>query len=44
MKNILIISSSPRRNGNSGILCDRFTQGAKDAGNSVEKIFLADYN
>lgn len=44
MKNILIISSSPRRNGNSDILCDRFTQGAKDTGNSVEKIFLADYN
>lgn len=32
MKNILIISSSPRRNGNSDILCDRFTQGAKEAG------------
>ncbi len=44
MKNILIISSSPRRNGNSEILCDRFAQGAKDAGNSVEKVFLADYN
>ena len=44
MKNILIISSSPRRNGNSDILCDRFAQGAKDAGNSVEKIFLAYYN
>ena len=44
MKNILIISSSPRRNGNSDLLCDRFAEGAKDAGNSVEKIFLADYS
>ena len=42
MKNILILSSSPRRGGNSDTLCDEFTQGAMEAGNHVEKIFLRD--
>ena len=42
MKNILIISSSPRRNGNSDLLCDEFMKGALEAGNDVEKVFLAD--
>lgn len=41
-KKILIISSSPRRKGNSDMLCDEFMLGAKEAGNQVEKIFLAD--
>jgi multimeric flavodoxin WrbA len=41
VKNILIISSSPRKNGNSDILCDRFAQGATESGNNVEKIFLS---
>ena len=41
MKNVLIISASPRKNGNSDILCDRFAQGATESGNKVEKIFLA---
>jgi multimeric flavodoxin WrbA len=44
MKNVLIISASPRKNGNSDILCDRFAQGAKESGNSVEKVFLASKN
>lgn len=42
-KKILIISSSPRRNSNSDSLCDEFMRGAKEAGNNVEKIRLADY-
>lgn len=42
MKNILILSSSPRRAGNSDTLCNEFMRGAKDAGHSVEKIFLRD--
>lgn len=42
MKNILIISSSPRKNGNSDTLCNEFAKGAKESGNNVEKIFLAD--
>jgi len=41
-KNILIISSSPRKNGNSDILCDEFMRGAITAGHHVEKIRLAD--
>ena len=42
MKNVLILSGSPRRNGNSDMLCDRFTLGAREAGHNVEKIFLRD--
>lgn len=30
MKNILILSSSPRRGGNSDTLCDEFLHGATD--------------
>ena len=41
-KNILIISTSPRKNGNSEMLADAFLNGARDAGNSVEKISLYD--
>lgn len=44
MKNVLIISASPRKNGNSDILCDRFAEGAKESGNKVEKVFLASKN
>jgi multimeric flavodoxin WrbA len=40
MKKVLIISASPRKGGNSDILCDRFAQGALEAGHEVEKIFL----
>ena len=41
-KKILILSGSPRRGGNSDLLCDEFSRGAEDAGNNVEKIFLRD--
>ena len=41
-KNVVILSASPRRNGNSDILCDEFMKGAIEAGNEVEKIFLID--
>ena len=37
-KKVLIISSSPRKGGNSDTLCDKFMEGAKSAGNEVEKI------
>lgn len=39
-KKILIISSSPRKGGNSDILCDEFAKGAIEAGHSAEKISL----
>lgn len=42
MKNVLIISASPRKHGNSDTLCDYFAKGAQESGNHVEKIFLAE--
>ncbi len=41
-KKVLILSSSPRKGGNSDLLCDEFFKGAREAGNDVEKIFLKD--
>lgn len=40
MKNVLIISASPRKGGNSDLLCDQFLQGAQEAGHKVEKVNL----
>ena len=42
MKKVLIISSSPRKGGNSDLLCDEFARGAAEAGHEVEKIRLAE--
>jgi multimeric flavodoxin WrbA len=39
---VLAISASPRKAGNSDSLCDRFLQGALEAGHKSEKIFLRD--
>ena len=39
-KKDLILSGSPRRNGNSDLLCDEFLRGARESGNQAEKIFL----
>ena len=41
MKKVLILSGSPRKGGNSDLLCDEFARGAKDSGNEVEIIFVA---
>ena len=41
MKNVLILSGSPRKGGNSDLLCDEFMRGAKEAGNNVTKINVA---
>jgi multimeric flavodoxin WrbA len=38
MKKVLILSGSPRKGGNSDILCDQFAKGALENGNQVEKI------
>ena len=43
-KKVLILSGSPRRGGNSDLLCDQFLLGATDAGNETEKIFIQDKN
>ena len=42
MKNILILSSSPRKNGNSDILCEQFIKGAEESGHNTEKIYISD--
>jgi multimeric flavodoxin WrbA len=42
IRSILVLSSSPRRGGNSDLLCDQFILGAKEAGHLTEKIFLKD--
>ena len=41
-KKVLILSSSPRRGGNSDTLCDEFMRGAIESGNEAEKVFLRD--
>lgn len=40
-KKVLILSGSPRKGGNSDLLCDEFARGAREAGHDVEKIFIA---
>lgn len=40
-KKVLILSGSPRKGGNSDLLCDEFIRGAKEAGNETEKIRVA---
>ncbi len=42
MKKVLILAGSPRKNGNSSLLCREFERGCKDAGNDVEVIYLRD--
>lgn len=37
-KKILVLSGSPRKQGNSDLLCDEFMRGAVQAGHDVEKI------
>ena len=41
-KNVLILSGSPRKGGNSDLLCDEFLRGAVEAGHTVEKIRVAE--
>lgn len=41
-KNILVISTSPRKGGNSETLADAFIRGAKEAGHQAEKACLHD--
>lgn len=43
-KKVLILSGSPRKNGNSDLLCDEFAKGAVEAGHQVEKIRVAEKN
>ncbi len=40
MSRVFIVSSTPRKSGNSEILSEEFARGAQDAGHKVEKIEL----
>ncbi len=41
-KNILVLSGSFRKKGNSDLLCDEFIRGAQESGHKVEKIHIND--
>lgn len=41
-KRVLVLSTSPRKGGNSDTLADEFIRGAQEAGHQVEKIPLRD--
>ena len=41
-KKVLILSSSPRKDGNSNMLCAEFARGALEAGNTVETVRIAE--
>lgn len=43
-KSVLILSSSPRRGGNSEALCLQFKKGAQEAGHSVAMLNINDYD
>lgn len=40
-RKVLILSGSPRKDGNSDILCNEFMKGAQEADNQVEKIRIS---
>lgn len=42
MKRVLILSASPRKNGNSQLLCQRFQEGAEARGHRVKLVRLAE--
>ena len=44
MKKVIVISTSLRTGSNSDMLADRFIDGARAAGNDVEKISLVGKN
>ncbi len=41
--NVLVVSSSPRRNGNSRLLAEAALEGAREAGHEVELVHLDDH-
>lgn len=41
MKNILVLNGSPRKKGNTSILCEHLI---KSIGQNIEQVFLYDYN
>lgn len=41
-KQVLILSSSPRKGGNSDTLCEQFMKGATETGHQVDRVFLGE--
>ena len=39
-KKVLILSGSPRKGGNSDLLCDEFLKGARESGNQKEFFYI----
>ncbi len=44
MSDILVLTGSPRKNGNTRMLADAFVQGAREAGLDVQVIHVAEWN
>jgi multimeric flavodoxin WrbA len=44
MKKVLVLSGSPRKGGNSDLLCDSLMEGAQAAGHQTEKIYIKEKN
>ncbi len=44
MKKILVVSSSPRKDGNSETLVKKFAEGAQTSGNDIKVIYVRDLN
>lgn len=43
-RNVVVISASGRRGGNSDLLCDELVRGAQEAGGRAEKVRLSELN
>lgn len=43
-KEVVVLLGSPRKNGNTNILCDEFIKGAKETGANIKKIFIQEKN
>jgi multimeric flavodoxin WrbA len=41
-KKVLVLAGSPRKGGNSDLLCDAFIKGAREAGHEAGKIYVGD--
>ncbi len=41
-KKVLVIAGSPRKGGNSDLLCEEVIRGAQASGNTAEKVYLQD--
>ena len=43
-KKVLILMGSPRKQGNTELLCEEFARGAREAGHEVEMVLIRDKN